>query len=227
MDQIVGFPILTPILKTRFAANCRRRDCSLDAATHSKAGAPRLESARQALARALGDVQFLGVGQLTALGGVDELADGIRDPAPDGHAVVIAGRMRARRRARRFPRAPFRRSACMREPAPAACGPPPHGSDKRRAKVPSSDLVELSCSLRSARGNSCDVIPEVDIWRAATLMLKASCPPHGAFFRTMRIGTIARPVAPQACYFFAAAPALACGRSRRTSAAGLSSRSPS
>ena len=29
-----------------------------------------------------------------------------------------------------------------------------------------------SCSLRPARGKSCGVIPEIDIWRAATLMLK-------------------------------------------------------
>lgn len=43
---------------------------------------------------------------------------------------------------------------------------------KRREKVPSSRVAEPSCSLRSARGKFGDVIPEIDICRAATLMLK-------------------------------------------------------
>jgi hypothetical protein len=39
-------------------------------------------------------------------------------------------------------------------------------------KVPSSDAAEPSCSPLSARGKFDDVIPGIDIWRAATLMLK-------------------------------------------------------
>ena len=44
--------------------------------------------------------------------------------------------------------------------------------DKRRVKAPSSDAAELSRGPRSAREKFGDVIPEIDIWRAATLMLK-------------------------------------------------------
>jgi hypothetical protein len=44
--------------------------------------------------------------------------------------------------------------------------------NKRCVKITSSDAAEPSCSLRSARGKFGDVIPEIDIWRAAALMLK-------------------------------------------------------
>jgi len=43
---------------------------------------------------------------------------------------------------------------------------------KRRTKAPSSYAAEPSCGLRGARGKFSDVIPEIDIWRAATLMLQ-------------------------------------------------------
>jgi hypothetical protein len=52
--------------------------------------------------------------------------------------------------------------------------------------------------------------------------------PHMALlFLAMRIGKITRSIAPQARYFFTAAPSLGCGTVRRTSAAGSFSRNPS
>ncbi len=44
--------------------------------------------------------------------------------------------------------------------------------NKRCVKVSSSDAAELFAIPRSAREKFGDVIPEIDIWRAATLMLK-------------------------------------------------------
>jgi hypothetical protein len=163
----------------------------------------------------------------TGRGGVDELPDGVRDPAPKRHAVVIAGRWELV-----GPRGAFLERLLAIALEHQVGGAPDVDLGDRIAEFSRADrrlqdgsigpeLRTFTLRLRTESHRPCGM------WSPTTrLSHKASCPHMALLF--VRCGSVkSRSIAPQARYFFAPAPAFRCGTSRRTSAVGLSSRSPS